>query len=113
MSPCECPCPVCGKRPCVCGKKREKAKVKLADGKERTIQHIMATTFWSPDGTPMSAQQFIEQLFGDLTDFFKDEDELRRIWSKPDTRKALIERLSDKGYGVEQLGKEMGISVVE
>src|SRR5437867_3582964 len=30
-------------------------KVKLADGKERTIQHMMATTFWHPDGTPMSA----------------------------------------------------------
>ena len=33
----------------------QKIKVKLADGKERTIQHMMATTFWSPDGTPMSA----------------------------------------------------------
>ena len=35
--PCECerePCPKCGQRPCVC---KKKAKVKLADGKERTI----------------------------------------------------------------------------
>jgi type I restriction enzyme R subunit len=35
---------------------RQKAKVKLADGKERTIQHMMVTSFWHPDGTPMSAQ---------------------------------------------------------
>ncbi|HWV45244.1 MAG TPA: DEAD/DEAH box helicase family protein, partial [Nitrospira sp.] len=34
-----------------------KIKVKLADGKARTIQHMMVTTFWHPDGTPMSAQQ--------------------------------------------------------
>jgi type I restriction enzyme R subunit len=39
-------------------------KVKLADGKERTIQHMMKTSFWHPDGTPMSAQQFMELLFG-------------------------------------------------
>src|ERR1022692_2357526 len=35
---------------------RKRAKVRLADGKERTIQHMVATTFWHPDGTPMSAQ---------------------------------------------------------
>jgi type I restriction enzyme R subunit len=34
---------------------RKKVKVKLADGKERTIQHMVATSFWHPDGTPMSA----------------------------------------------------------
>jgi len=54
-------------------------KVKLADGKARTIQHRMITTFWHPDGTPMSAQQFVESLFGQLPDFFKDEQELRAL----------------------------------
>lgn len=80
-----------------------KIKIKLADGKERTIQHMMATSFWSPDGKPMSAAQFVEKLFGELPDLFKDEDELRRLWSKPDTRKALLESLAEKGYGEEQL----------
>ena len=51
----------------------------------------------------MSAAEFIERLFGDLPALFKDEDELRAIWSKPDTRKALLEGLSEKGYGQEQL----------
>ena len=63
-----------------------KIKVKLADGKARTIQHMMVTTFWHPDGTPMSAQQFMEMLFGKLPEFFKDEAELRALWSDPDTR---------------------------
>ena len=101
--PCECPkepCPVCGQRPCVC---KKKAKVKLADGKERAIQHMVCTTFWHPDGTPMSAQQFMELLFGKLPEFFKNEAELRALWSAPDTRKMLLKGLAEKGFGHEQL----------
>jgi type I restriction enzyme R subunit len=86
-------------------KKKTKAKVKLADGKERTIQHMMATTFWHPDGTPMSAQQFMELLFGKLPEFFKDEAELRAIWSAPETRKKLLQGLAEKGFGGEQLAE--------
>jgi type I restriction enzyme, R subunit len=121
--PCECvktppgPCPVCGKRPCVCPKEpcpicgqrpcvcKKKAKVKLADGKERTIQHMMATTFWHPDGTPVSAQQFLELLFGKLPEFFKNEAELRAIWSAPDTRAKLLQGLAEKGFGHDQLAE--------
>ncbi|MDP2829255.1 MAG: DEAD/DEAH box helicase family protein [Sulfuricellaceae bacterium] len=82
---------------------RRKAKVKLADGKSRTIQHMVVTSFWHPDGTPMSAQQFMEALFGKLPDFFTDEDELRALWSAPDTRKKLLEGLAEKGFGKDQL----------
>ena len=76
-----------------------KIRIKLADGKERVIQHMTATTFWSADGRPMSAAQFIESLFGELPRLFKDEDELRRLWSDPATRKALLHGLSEKGFG--------------
>ncbi len=107
QSPCICPpgpCPKCGQRPCVC-KKKVRAKVKLADGKERTIQHMMCTSFWHPDGTPMSAQQFMEMLFGHLPDFFRNEQELRELWSRPDTRAKLLEGLAEKGFGKEQLAE--------
>ncbi len=107
QSPCGCPsepCPKCGRRPCVCNK-RKRVKVKLADGKERTIQHMMMTSFWHPDGTPMSAQQFMELLFGKLPEFFKDEAELRAIWSAPDTRKKLLQGLAEKGFGHDQLAE--------
>jgi type I restriction enzyme, R subunit len=57
--------------------------MKLADGKERTIQHMVATSFWSPDGKPMSAAEFIERLYGDLPELFKDEQELRRSGGGP------------------------------
>ncbi len=78
---------------------REKIKIRLAPGKELTIQHMMATTFWNPDGTPMSAEQFLKALYGTLPDFFEDEAELRKLWSDPGTRKALLEGLAEKGYG--------------
>ena len=89
--------------------RRRLIKVKLADGKERTLQHLMATTFWSPDGTPISAAQFVERLFGELPELFKDEDELRALWGRPDTRKALLEGLAEKGYGDEQLTAIRGL----
>ena len=103
QQPCICPresCPKCGNRPCTC---KKKAKVKLADGKERQIQHMMATSFWHPDGTPMSAAQFMEALFGKLPEFFRDEDELRALWSAPDTRRRLLNGLAEKGFGKDQL----------
>jgi type I restriction enzyme, R subunit len=80
-----------------------KIKIRLADGKERTIQHMTSTSYWSPDGKPISANQMVEKLFGELPRFFKDEDELRRLWSKPDTRKALLRGLAEQGFGGEQL----------
>ncbi len=82
---------------------QQKLKITLADGKERSIQHITATTFWSVDGRPMSAAEFVTRLFGELPALFKDEDELRALWSQPDTRKALLDSLAEKGYGREQL----------
>jgi type I restriction enzyme R subunit len=95
-------CPICGQSPCVC---KKKAKVKLADGKERSIQHMMSTTFWHPDGTPISALQFMELLFGMLPELFKNEEQLRELWSAPDTRKRLLQGLAEKGFGHEQLAE--------
>ena len=66
---------------------------------------MMCTSFWHPDGTPMSAQQFMELLFGRLPEFFQDEAELRAIWSAPDTRKRLLQGLAEKGFGHEQLAE--------
>jgi type I restriction enzyme R subunit len=111
--PCVCvptppkPCQVCGQIPCICEKEppKKRVKVKLADGKARNIQHMMATTFWHPDGTPMSAQQFMELLFGKLPDFFQSETELRQLWSAPDTRAKLLQGLAEKGFGHDQLAE--------
>src|SRR5882724_5993777 len=84
---------------------RQRIKVRLADGKARAIQHMMVTSFWHPDGTPMSAQQFMEMLFGRLPDFFKNEAELRALWSAPDTRSKLLQGLAEKGFGPDQMAE--------
>lgn len=117
------PCDVCGNRPCICAQEpppepcpvcgysycrcdnppRRMVKVKLADGKVRQFQHMVSTSFWSPDGRPISAEEFLRSLFGALPELFKSEDELRTIWSKPDTRKKLLEELSEKGFAKQQL----------
>lgn len=104
--PCECekeppePCPKCGQSPCVCIKK---VKIKLKDGKEREIQHMISTSFWSSDGKPISAEEFLNNLFGELPNLFKSEEELRTIWSNPITRKTLLEKLDEAGFGREEL----------
>lgn len=87
----------------VARRRPEIIKIKLADGKERALQHRMATSFWSPDGKPMTAVEFVERLFGEIPEMFRDENELRALWVRPDTRKALLEGLAEKGYGHEQL----------
>lgn len=104
--PCICikdpplPCPVCGASPCTC---KKKVKIKLRDGKEREIQHMISTSFWSADGRPMSVEEFINNLYGALPSFFKDEAELRKIWSDPITRKTLLDKLAEAGYGHAEL----------
>ena len=64
----------------------------------------MATSFWSTDGRVISAEEFLEALYGTLPDFFKDEAELRTIWSNPLTRKTLLDKLAEAGYGKDELG---------
>jgi type I restriction enzyme R subunit len=92
---------------------RQKTKIKLADGKERNIQHMMSTSFWHPNGTPMSSQQFLEKLYGRLPEFFSNEEELRSIWCVPDTRKKLLQGLAEKGFGHEQLAEMQKITDAE
>lgn len=82
---------------------RKKIKIKLRDGKEREIKHMVSTSFWSADGKPISAEEFLNNLFGELPKLFKDENELRELWSKPTTRKVLLENLESAGFPKEDL----------
>lgn len=125
QTPCVCepiitdPCPVCGKTPCVCEKqiepcpkcgnlpctcpKKKMLKITLSDGRTRQIQHIKTNFFWDADGKPISAQDFLEKMFGQLPEFFNSEEELRQLWADPYTRKVLLGKMADVGYGEEVL----------
>ena len=74
---------------------------------------MLVTSFWHPDGRPMSSQQFIELLYGQLPEFVKDEAELRQLWSAPDTRRRLLQGLKEKGFGAEQLAEMQRIIEAE
>lgn len=82
---------------------KPKLIIKLADGKERSIQYIAATTYWGPDGKPMTAQQFLDRLFGDLSGMIASEDELRQQWSNPESREHFIALLEQRGYDSDKL----------
>lgn len=82
-----------------------RVKVRLADGKERHIQHMVTTTFRHPDGRPMSAQQFMDSLFGAVPAFARDEAELRAKWGEPETRAGLLQGLAERGFKGEQLAE--------
>ena len=103
--PCSCEpvkCSECGSAPCVCNK-LEKIVIKLSDGKTRQIQHISSVMYWSPEGKPITAKEFLERMFDDLPQFFENEDKLRKIWSDPDTREKLLHDLAEAGYDNEKL----------
>jgi type I restriction enzyme R subunit len=83
--------------------RKKKLKIRLRDGKEREIQHMTSTSYWNADGTPITAEEFLQNLFGTLPEYFKDEEELRRIWSVPATRRAFLDKLAQAGFGIDEL----------
>jgi len=91
--------PVSTDPPETSGEPRKTIKIRLSDGKEREIQHMIATSFWSSDGKVISAEEFLQGMFGVLPEFFKSEEELKELWSDPKTRRTLLEKLADAGVG--------------
>ncbi len=83
--------------------KKPRIKIKLRNGKEREIQSMISTSFWSADGKPISAEEFLNNLFGELPKLFKNEEELRNLWSNPMTRKVLLENLDAAGFPKDDL----------
>ena len=60
--------------------------------------HILA----SQRNTHVSATVYGTALWKS-PEFFKNEEELRTLWSMPNTRKKLLKGLAEKGFGSEQL----------
>jgi type I restriction enzyme R subunit len=38
-------------------------------------------------------------MFGRLPDFFQSSEDLHKIWSDPETREALLDKMNEAGYG--------------
>lgn len=82
---------------------RKILRIKLRDGKEREIKHMIQTSFWNLDGKPISVEEFMKNLYGDLPKYFGSEEGLRKIWSHPVTRRVFLEQIAAKGYGKDEL----------
>jgi type I restriction enzyme R subunit len=83
----------------------EKIRIELGEGKVREFNFTMTTTFWGPNGEQLTVEQFLKNLFGELPSFYKNEADLRRIWSDPLTRSELLTKLGDQGFSLVDLGK--------
>jgi type I restriction enzyme R subunit len=83
----------------------QKIRIELGEGKVREFEFTMTTTFWGPNGEQLTVEQFLKNLFGELPSFYKNEADLRRIWSDPLTRSELLTKLGEHGFSMVDLGK--------
>lgn len=81
---------------------KQKTVIRLGDGKEREIKYSVDTKFYM-DGRAVSPHEFLEKLFGEIPELFKDEDDLRKQWSDPRTRELLLQGLAERGFEEEKL----------
>lgn len=110
QKPCTCekvepqPCKLCGYVDCRCiNEEKKMVHIKLSDGKVRQLQFMSTVSFWDASGKPISSQEFLESLYGELPSLFQDQQKLTEIWQDISTRKKLMENLAEKGYTLVQL----------
>lgn len=112
QKPCVCPkektpCENCGELRCICTDKNQtKVRIKLSDGKIREIQ-TMTSSYFYVDGKPISAEEFLKRLFDTvkLPELLGSEEELRKIWANPITRRDLMKKLEGAGCYKDDLEK--------
>jgi type I restriction enzyme, R subunit len=85
---------------------RPKLRIKLSDGKVRELQSMTSTYFYV-DGKPISAEDFLRRLFDHvgLPALLGSEEELRKVWSNPLTRRELMQKLEREGCHKDDLVK--------
>lgn len=84
---------------------KEPIQIKLGGGRQVTIEDKGTNFYDNASGKPISAKEFIERLIGNAPNFFKTEEELRRIWADPLTRKELLARMAKRGYDEQAFDK--------
>ena len=83
----------------------EKLEIRLSDGRARRIRYIKSDMFWGADGKPVSAEDFLNAMFGQMPEFYTSIDDLREKWSSPKTREELLDKMSEAGYDLETLNR--------
>ena len=83
--------------------KPEKLEIRLSDGRARRIKYLKSDMFWGADGKPVSAEEFLNGMFGKMPEFFSSIDDLQEKWSTPQTREELLDKMDEAGYGKDVL----------
>ena len=82
---------------------KPKEKV-IIDIKGKILKVIdIETTYVGEDGIPLKTDKYLELLIGILGEFYNDEDGLRQIWSNPQNRKELLNKLKEMNIDESQL----------
>ena len=79
-----------------------KIVIELSNGRKLKVFDI-ETRYIDESGKPLTTLQFLEKLIGFIPDLYQSEDELRSLWSKPETREELLIKLAESGIDEEQL----------
>jgi len=81
-----------------------KSRLKVKLGQHRELKVIdVEIRYIDENGKPLTIQEFVEKLIQQLPGLFKSVDELRDIWSDPDSREQLLIKLVQVGFDKEQL----------
>ena len=81
---------------------KEKLIIELSNGRQLKVTDV-DTRYIDENGKPLTAREFLEKLIGELPAIYKDEAQLRNIWSNPDTRADLLIQLGELGFDNVQL----------
>ncbi|MFU8973213.1 EcoAI/FtnUII family type I restriction enzme subunit R [Chryseobacterium wangxinyae] len=81
---------------------KEKIVVKLSNGRKVRITDV-EVRYVGDDGRPLTVSEFLEKLIEFLPNLFSSEQQLRELWSKPESREELLTKLGQTGFDDEQI----------
>jgi type I restriction enzyme R subunit len=80
----------------------DKIVIELSNGRKLKVIDV-ETRYIDENGLPLTTAQFLEKLIGFIPDLYESEEQLRKLWSKPETREELLQKLASSGIDEEQL----------
>jgi type I restriction enzyme, R subunit len=80
----------------------EKIEIQLSNSRKLRVIDI-ETRYVGADGKPLTATEFLESLIGQLPSLYETEEELRKLWANPESRKVVMSKLEAVGFDDEHL----------
>ncbi len=80
-------------------------KITLGKGREIEVKYMGISFYDFQTGKPISFEEYMQNFYDSLPTFFKNEEELRKIWSNPETRKELLKSFEKVGYDINKFNE--------